>query len=99
MARMKPLPQGPGIPPDKTEKGVSAMGFPRKITISLSLALLGVVIWYQDAHAYIDPAAGSYFLQLLLSGLLGGAFVVKVFWKNIRAHLSRHSRDDRHEGR
>ena len=75
------------------------MGLFRKITTCVCPALLGVLIWYQDAHAYIDPAAGSYFLQLLVSGLLGGVFVVKVFWKNIRTHFSRHSEDDRRAGR
>jgi hypothetical protein len=70
------------------------MGLFRKITTCVCPALLGVLIWYQDAYAYIDPAAGSYFLQLLVSGLLGGAFVVKVFWKNIRTHFSKEAEED-----
>jgi len=32
------------------------------------------------ASAYIDPATGSYVLQLLLAGLLGALFALKVFW-------------------
>jgi hypothetical protein len=33
------------------------------------------------ASAYIDPSTGSYVLQLLLAGLLGALFALKVFWK------------------
>lgn len=32
------------------------------------------------AAAYVDPATGSYVLQLLLAGLLGALFALKVFW-------------------
>ena len=39
--------------------------------------------------AYIDPGTGSYLPQLLIAGLVGGAFAVKIFWKNIRASLAR----------
>ena len=36
-----------------------------------------------QADAYIDPGAGSYFLQLLIAGILGASFAVKLFWKNL----------------
>jgi hypothetical protein len=66
----------------------------RRYSGCLAAALLGVLVSYQDAHAYIDPSAGSYFLQIALSGLLGGIFVVKTFWKDVRAHFSRNDQDD-----
>ena len=41
----------------------------------------------QQAHAYIDLGAGSYFLQLLIAGILGASFAVKLFWKNLTGLL------------
>ncbi len=34
--------------------------------------------------AYIDPGTGSYLLQILLAGALGGALAIKIFWKRIK---------------
>lgn len=39
------------------------------------------------AHAYLDPAAGSMLLQLILGGLAGVALAIKVFWHRIVASL------------
>ena len=47
-----------------------------------------LLILTHDAFAYIDPGTGSYFLQLLIAGLLGAFFAIKIFWKNIKASLS-----------
>ncbi len=43
----------------------------------------------QDAHAYIDPSTGSYLLQILLAGLLGALFTLKIFWRNFKEFLAR----------
>ena len=58
------------------------------------LSLLGttgvvIIILAPDAHAYIDPSTGSYILQILLAGLLGALFTLKIFWKNVKDFLSR----------
>lgn len=37
-----------------------------------------------SAHAYIDPASGSYLIQFLIATLLGGAVVMKTFWGRTR---------------
>lgn len=37
------------------------------------------------AHAYLDPGTGSYFFQILIAGLIGGLFAVKLFWGRIKA--------------
>jgi hypothetical protein len=39
--------------------------------------------------AYLDPGTGSFLLQLLLATALGGMFVVKKFWKNIKEFFKR----------
>ncbi|MFQ5526267.1 MAG: hypothetical protein ACE5GX_08395 [Thermoanaerobaculia bacterium] len=36
-----------------------------------------------SAHAYIDPATGSYVLQILVAGFLGAMFALKLFWHRI----------------
>jgi hypothetical protein len=38
----------------------------------------------QNACAYLDLYTGSYFLQLLLGGLLGFLYALKVYWKTIK---------------
>jgi len=39
--------------------------------------------------AYLDPGSGSFILQLILAALLGGAFVLKSYWKKIVASIRR----------
>lgn len=35
-------------------------------------------------HAYIDPGTGSYVLQLLVAGILGSLYALKVYWRSLR---------------
>jgi hypothetical protein len=35
--------------------------------------------------AYLDPGSGSYLLQLLIAGFLGGLFVIRASWDKIKA--------------
>lgn len=37
--------------------------------------------------AYVDPLSGSVILQVLAAGILGGAFAVKRFWRQIGVSL------------
>ncbi len=53
------------------------------------LALLIVVLSIPStASAYVDPGTGSYFLQILIAGLLGAAFAVKLYWRKIKRFLT-----------
>lgn len=52
----------------------------------MTLVLL-VGFWSEDAHAYIDPASGSYFFQLLVAGLLGALFALKIYWRSFKAFV------------
>jgi len=51
----------------------------------------------QAAFAYLDPGTGSYILQILIAGILGASFAVKIFWGKIKTFLanlfSKKSRD------
>ena len=63
-----------------------------------SPAVAGLAIGLKQPPAYLDPGSGSYLLQLLIAGLLGGAFLIRLFWGRIRAFFvrlfSRRSGDD-----
>lgn len=41
----------------------------------------------QTAFAYVDPATGSYVLQMVLAGLLGLFVAIRAFWANITSKL------------
>lgn len=43
----------------------------------------------RSANAYLDPGSGSYLLQLLIAGLLGAAFALRMFWGRIKGFFSR----------
>ncbi len=55
------------------------------------VGLLGIhhLLSPQTAHAYLDPGTGSYLFQILIAGLLGGAFALKIFWRRIWLFFSR----------
>jgi hypothetical protein len=43
----------------------------------------------RGANAYLDPGSGSYLLQLLIAGVLGAAFALRMFWGRIKGFFSR----------
>ncbi len=49
---------------------------------------LTVLLVARDAEAYVDPGTGSYFLQILLAGILGAAFAVRLYWRKIKSFLT-----------
>jgi len=51
----------------------------------LTLAFLSLA---RQAHAYLDPGTGSYFVQILLAGIAGGGYIIVSSWGKIRSFLS-----------
>lgn len=51
----------------------------------LALAVLLQVAATSEAAAYIDPGSGSFFVQMLLAGLLGAGMAIKAYWHRIKA--------------
>ncbi len=48
---------------------------------------------------YIDATGGGMILQVLLSGFVGGAVVLKLFWRNmVNTVLRRKESDEKPEG-
>ena len=62
--------------------------------LSLStMAIAGVLVSYDHAFAYIDPATGSYVIQILLAGLLGAIFAIKTYWGRIKLFFTKKKKD------
>jgi hypothetical protein len=59
-----------------------------KISVVFSgLFLFSHCFFPEKTFAYIDPGAGSYFLQILVAGLLAFLYSLKVYWKRIKDSL------------
>lgn len=41
------------------------------------------------ANAYIDPGIGSTIFQAIIAGIIGGAYLIKIYWFKIVALFSR----------
>jgi len=63
-----------------------APGYQPRIIVLLTLLLLALP---SVAHAYLDPGTGSYVVQLLIGGLLGGLFALGMFWRRVLASIKR----------
>lgn len=55
----------------------------------LVAALIVPAIFPAQAFAYLDPGTGSYIFQMVVAGLLGAAFAVKMSWVRIKGFLAR----------
>jgi hypothetical protein len=60
----------------------------RLLTVSL-LSLLFYVAFPPPVYAYLDPGSGSYIFQLIIAGVVGLGFLVKVYWGKITAFFTR----------
>lgn len=56
--------------------------------VCLFFALIILVI-PTNASAYIDPGTGSYILQIIAAGILGGLFAIKMFWFQVKEFFKR----------
>ncbi|MBX9570352.1 MAG: hypothetical protein K2Y32_16920 [Candidatus Obscuribacterales bacterium] len=55
------------------------------ITNGVALALFLYFITAQAASAYVDPSTGSYFVQILVAGLVTIGFTFKTAWRHLKA--------------
>jgi len=53
----------------------------------LFFLILFFFIFPSQALAYLDPGTGSYFIQLIIGGFLGGLYLTKSFWSNLLKKL------------
>ena len=55
----------------------------RLLTVGFLVMLL-YLVFPSSAYAYLDPGTGSYIFQLLIAGIVGLLFLVKVYWQRIK---------------
>ncbi|NTV31105.1 hypothetical protein HGA91_03980 [candidate division WWE3 bacterium] len=61
----------------------------RRVTdIFLVLFFLSIT-FTPHAHAYLDPGTGSYLIQLLIGGAVGGGFLIKTYWAALKERWSK----------
>jgi hypothetical protein len=58
-------------------------------TVLHTLLSIAVFLPPLRGHAYLDPGSGSFIIQLLIAGLVGAGFLIRVSWKKIIALFSR----------
>lgn len=53
----------------------------------LVMAFLFASVLMADAHAYLDPGTGGMLLQLLLGGVAGFLYVIKLYYATLKAKI------------
>ena len=65
------------------------MGYIKKF-----IFLLTVLLFFSNsAYAYLDPGTGSFIIQGLIAGFVGGLYALKIYWKKIKSFFSKTSTD------
>jgi len=57
----------------------------QSVISSVVFSLPPLIFISQNIHAYIDAGTGSLFIQFLIAGAVGGLFLIKIFWRKIKA--------------
>ena len=59
------------------------------INTGMMLLLSILLLPTHDVPAYLDPGTGSFLVQLLIGGIVGGIVLLKAYWTKIRAFFSK----------
>jgi hypothetical protein len=54
-------------------------------TVAAGLFLL--VTFPSTAHAYIDPGTGAMLIQGLIGGIVGGLFIIRMYWQKLKSFI------------
>ena len=62
-----------------------------RATLGAGLLVLVMALFFfpGQAHAYLDPGTGSYFIQIALAAIVGALFAVRLFWGRIKAFFQK----------
>jgi hypothetical protein len=52
------------------------------------LLILYLVVSPAPAHAYLDPGTGSYITQIVIGFLVGGLYMSKIYWHQLKSLLT-----------
>jgi hypothetical protein len=59
------------------------------IALFLTVAVEPIYAADYSIIAYLDPGTGAMVFQMLIAGLVGGLFAIKMFWRNITGFFSK----------
>lgn len=54
----------------------------------LSGLILFLFVAVTPASAYLDPGTGSYIIQILIGFLVGGLYMAKVYWAQLKTFIT-----------
>jgi len=65
--------------------------FKKKIVVKILLFvfILDFLVFPKKAHAYLDPGTGSMLIQVLIGGILGSLYFIKLYWKKISSFVKK----------
>lgn len=52
--------------------------------ITLLALPIFLFLFAQPVQAYLDPGTGSFITQVIIGFLVGGTYMLKVYWKKVR---------------
>jgi uncharacterized membrane-anchored protein len=58
------------------------------------LFIASILCLVPKVSAYLDPGSGSYIIQMVIAGFLGGLYAVKLYWYRIVGFFKRSPRVD-----
>jgi hypothetical protein len=61
------------------------------LSVLQSLVQTAITSFLRGQEAYLDPGSGSYLLQLLIAGFLGGLFALRASWGRIKSYFQKRS--------
>lgn len=70
------------------------MKYSKNIVRILGLGGVLLLIFTEDAHAYLDPGSLSYVLQVIIAVVVGAIYALKVYWGKIKALFSRNKEEE-----
>ncbi len=60
----------------------------RSIATLVTLVLFHLLI-PRNSYAYLDPGTGSFIIQMLIATIVGGLFVIKIYFAKIKKFFKR----------
>ncbi len=67
------------------------------LSLFQSLVQTSLTSFLRGQEAYLDPGSGSYLLQLLIAGFLGGLFALRASWGRIKSYFQKRSSHEEEE--
>ncbi len=67
--------------------------------LKIIFIVFSILLLPKISFAYLDPGTGSYIYQLIIAGIVGASYTVKVFWGRIKTFFIKLSSKKSHDGK